>query len=165
MTEQAIHFNSIAPNINVKMPATQAGIKAMEEAYCCGSQHQRDSQFSPLLSACCAWPKRWREAWTEELLPGEDISTMSPICTIMVGRLDDWVKVSGRRPGIISDPEYSTGQRRRRIQESLFHFQREELQSASPFCRIPQSPSLVTADRRRSIHDDPVRMAGEVQQL
>jgi len=37
---------------------------------------------------------------------GKDISTMSPICTIMVGRLDDWLKVQMARKGIITEPEY-----------------------------------------------------------
>ena len=35
---------------------------------------------------------------------GEDISTMSPVCTIMVGRLDDWMQVLVKRDGIVVDP-------------------------------------------------------------
>ncbi len=30
--EQAVHFNGLAPNIQVKIPATAAGIVAIEEA-------------------------------------------------------------------------------------------------------------------------------------
>jgi len=32
LTEQAVHFNSLAPNIQVKMPVTAAGVTAFEEA-------------------------------------------------------------------------------------------------------------------------------------
>src|SRR6202030_2640483 len=37
---------------------------------------------------------------------GKDISTMGPVCTIMVGRLDDWLKVVMERDGISTDPGY-----------------------------------------------------------
>jgi len=35
---------------------------------------------------------------------GLDTSWMSPVCTIMIGRTDDWVKKSCERDGIIIDP-------------------------------------------------------------
>jgi transaldolase len=37
---------------------------------------------------------------------GSDISTMGPVCTIMVGRLDDWLKVVMEKQNIITDPGY-----------------------------------------------------------
>jgi transaldolase len=37
---------------------------------------------------------------------GKDISLMSPVCTIMVGRLDDWLKVVAVKKGIVTDPGY-----------------------------------------------------------
>jgi transaldolase len=37
---------------------------------------------------------------------GKDISTMGPVCTIMVGRTDDWLKVVANKDGIITDPGY-----------------------------------------------------------
>jgi transaldolase len=36
---------------------------------------------------------------------GLDISWMGPVCTIMVGRVDDWVKVSAEKSGAAVDPE------------------------------------------------------------
>jgi transaldolase len=36
----------------------------------------------------------------------KDISTMSPVCTVMVGRLDDWLKVQAAKKGIITEPGY-----------------------------------------------------------
>jgi transaldolase len=35
---------------------------------------------------------------------GLDISQMGPVCTIMVGRVDDWVKVSVEKSGALIDP-------------------------------------------------------------
>ena len=31
---------------------------------------------------------------------------MGPVCTIMVGRLDDWLKVVANRDDIVTEPEY-----------------------------------------------------------
>ncbi|MFO7917833.1 MAG: transaldolase, partial [Anaerolineae bacterium] len=35
---------------------------------------------------------------------GKDISRMGPVSTIMVGRVDDWLKVVAERDGVIVDP-------------------------------------------------------------
>jgi transaldolase len=37
---------------------------------------------------------------------GLDTSSMGPVCTIMVGRLDDWLKVVMERDGVVTDPGY-----------------------------------------------------------
>jgi transaldolase len=37
---------------------------------------------------------------------GKDVSSMAPVCTIMVGRLDDWLKVIAAKKGIITEPGY-----------------------------------------------------------
>jgi transaldolase len=37
---------------------------------------------------------------------GKDISHMGPVCTIMVGRLDDWLKVVMEKENISTDPGY-----------------------------------------------------------
>ena len=41
MLEQGLRFASLAPNIQVKFPATRAGIRAIEAATAAGRQHQR----------------------------------------------------------------------------------------------------------------------------
>src|SRR2546422_9146126 len=35
---------------------------------------------------------------------GNDVSSMGPVCTIMVGRLDDWLKVVMEKEGISVEP-------------------------------------------------------------
>ena len=37
---------------------------------------------------------------------GKAVSSMGPVCTIMVGRLDDWLKVVIERDGVAVDPGY-----------------------------------------------------------
>src|SRR5207302_7450494 len=37
---------------------------------------------------------------------GKDVSSMGPMCTIMVGRLDDWLKVVMEKEGLSVDPGY-----------------------------------------------------------
>jgi transaldolase len=37
---------------------------------------------------------------------GLSIATMGPVCTIMVGRLDDWLKLQAERQNITIDPGY-----------------------------------------------------------
>jgi Transaldolase/Fructose-6-phosphate aldolase len=67
MADQAVHFSSLAPNIQVKFPTTAAGLVALEEA-------------------------------------GGDTSRFSPVCSLMIGRLDDWVKVLVERDDIALEP-------------------------------------------------------------
>ncbi len=104
MTDQAVYFSSLAPNIHVKMPATQAGIKAVEESTAQGVSVNATVSFTvPQALAVAEAVERGLERRKKA---GHDVSTMSPICTIMVGRLDDWVKVSGEKAGTITDPGY-----------------------------------------------------------
>src|SRR5207302_8270908 len=35
---------------------------------------------------------------------GKPISDIGPVCTIMVGRLDDWLKLAAEKQGILVDP-------------------------------------------------------------
>src|SRR3954454_19659962 len=35
---------------------------------------------------------------------GHDVGGMGPVCTIMVGRLDDWMKVAAEKAGVTLDP-------------------------------------------------------------
>src|SRR5687767_11354444 len=46
ITEQAVHFNSLALNMIVKIPVTAAGVKAIEEATYCGVSINATVSFS-----------------------------------------------------------------------------------------------------------------------
>jgi transaldolase len=104
IVEQAIHFNSLAPNMIVKIPVTKAGIPAIEEATYRGVSINATVSFCvPQAIAVAEAVERGLKRRERE---GQDISHMGSVCTIMVGRLDDWLKVLADRDNIITDPGY-----------------------------------------------------------
>ncbi len=102
LVEQAVHFAGLAPNIIVKIPATAAGIEAMEEATYRGVSINATVSFTvpQALAVGGAVERGLRRREAE----GLDVETMGPVCTIMVGRLDDWLKVVGEREKVCVDP-------------------------------------------------------------
>jgi transaldolase len=102
MVAQAGRFNALATNMIVKIPATAAGIPAIEEATYCGISINATVSFTVsqavMVAEAVERGLRRREA------EGKDVSSMGPVCTIMVGRLDDWLKVKAETDGILTDP-------------------------------------------------------------
>jgi transaldolase len=103
IVKQAEHFNSIAPNIIVKIPVTKAGIEAIEEATFRGISINATVSFS--VPQAIAVAEAVERGLTRREKNGLDISTMGPVCTIMVGRLDDWLRVVAEKDHIIANPE------------------------------------------------------------
>jgi transaldolase len=104
MVEQAVHFNSLAPNIMVKMPVTKAGIIAIEESTYRGVSVNATVSFTvPQAIAVAEAVERGLVRREKE---GKDISMMTPVCTIMVGRLDDWIKIAAQKKGIVMNPGF-----------------------------------------------------------
>ena len=100
---QAEHFNSIAPNIIVKIPVTKAGVEAIEEATFRGISINATVSFT--VPQAIAVAEAVERGLTRREKSGKDISTMGPVCTIMVGRLDDWLKVVAEKNNIIANPD------------------------------------------------------------
>jgi transaldolase len=104
IVEQALAFNRLAPNMIVKIPVTRAGIPAIEEATYRGITINATVCFT--LSQCVAVAEAVERGLRRREREGNDIGSMGPVCTIMVGRLDDWLKVVMERDGISVDPGY-----------------------------------------------------------
>jgi transaldolase len=104
LLDQALRFNTLAPNMIVKIPATQAGIIAIEQATYKGISINATVCFT--TPQCMAVAEAVERGLKRREKEGEDISTMGPVCTIMVGRLDDWLKVVAEKLDIITDPGY-----------------------------------------------------------
>jgi transaldolase len=102
--DQVLHFNGLAPNMIVKIPATRAGIPAIEEATYRGVSINATVCFT--LPQCIAVAEAVERGLTRREQEGKDIFTMGPVCTIMVGRLDDWLKVVMEKKNISTDPGY-----------------------------------------------------------
>lgn len=101
---QALRFNALAPNMIVKIPVTKAGIAAIEEATAAGISINATVCFT--LPQCIAVAEAVERGLKRREMQGKDISTMGPVCTIMVGRLDDWLKVQAEKDMITTDPGY-----------------------------------------------------------
>jgi transaldolase len=102
LIEQAVHFNGLAPNIIVKIPATKAGIEAIEEVTALGISINATVSFT--LPQVLAVAEAVERGLKRREKTGKDISTMGPVCTIMVGRLDDWMKTVADKQNISVDP-------------------------------------------------------------
>jgi transaldolase len=104
IVEQAVHFDSLAPNMIVKIPVTKAGVWAIEETIYRGVSINATVCFTvPQALAVAEAVERGLKRREKE---GKDISRMGPVCTIMVGRTDDWLKLVAEKEGIITDPGY-----------------------------------------------------------
>jgi transaldolase len=102
LVEQAVHFAGLAPNIQVKIPATSAGIVAIEEATRLGVNINATVSFTlPQAIAVAQAVERGLDRRARE---GHDVSSMRPVCTIMIGRLEDWLKVIAAREGVVTTP-------------------------------------------------------------
>ena len=97
-----MHFAGIAPNIIVKIPVTAAGVDAIEKVTYRGISINATVCFS--LPQCVAVAEAVERGLQRREREGLDIRSMGPVCTIMVGRLDDWLKVVAEKRDISVDP-------------------------------------------------------------
>jgi transaldolase len=102
ITEQAIRFAGLAPNMQVKAPATRAGIEALEEMTAAGVSVNATVSFT--VPQALAVGEAVERGLRRREQAGEDVTTMSPVCTIMMGRLDDWLQVHADRLGVLLTP-------------------------------------------------------------
>jgi transaldolase len=102
--EQTMRFSALAPNMIVKIPVTRAGIPAIEEATYRGVSINATVSFT--LPQCIAVAEAVERGLKRREREGKDISQMGPVCTIMVGRLDDWLKAVMEKAAISTDPGY-----------------------------------------------------------
>jgi len=102
IVKQAVHFSGLAPNMIVKIPVTKAGVAAIEEATWQGVSINATVSFTVPQSIAVAEAVERGLARREKA--GKDISTMGPVCTVMVGRLDDWLKVIMDKEEISTTP-------------------------------------------------------------
>jgi transaldolase len=102
--QQVEEFSRIAPNMIVKIPVTCAGVSAIEQATYRGISINATVCFS--LPQCIAVAEAVERGLRRRESEGKDIASMGPVCTIMVGRLDDWLKVVMEKEAITLDPGY-----------------------------------------------------------
>jgi transaldolase len=103
MAEQAVRFATLAPNIQVKFPCTAAGLQAAEDATARGVVANVTVVFT--VAQCIAAAEAIERGLARFEAAGGDTSRFSPVCSLMIGRLDDWMKVLVEKDNIALDPD------------------------------------------------------------
>lgn len=103
LSDQALEFSQLAKNMIVKIPVTSEAISAFEEATYKGVSINATVSFS--VAQTIAVAEAVERGLKRREAEGKDISQMGPVCTIMVGRVDDWVKVGAAKMNTQVDPE------------------------------------------------------------
>jgi transaldolase len=104
LADQAEHFSSLAKNIIVKIPAIATGVEAIEDATHRGVSVNVTVSFT--VAQAVAAGEAIERGLKRREAEGLDVSTMGPVVTIMVGRLDDWLKICYAKQGLCFDPGY-----------------------------------------------------------
>jgi transaldolase len=99
---QARHFDRLAPNLHVKIPVTAAGVQAIEEATYHGVNINATVSFS--VSQAIAVAEAVERGLKRRSAAGNDTDGMVPVCTIMVGRVDDWMQALLTRDNLTVHP-------------------------------------------------------------
>jgi transaldolase len=103
IVEQAVRFAGLAPNVQVKIPVTAAGIVAIEEATYRGVNVNATVSFT--VPQAIAVAEAVERGLRRRAADGLDVASMHPVCTIMFGRLDDWMRVVADRDGLAVRPD------------------------------------------------------------
>lgn len=101
LADQAEEFHHMAKNIIVKIPATEIGLKAIEEATYRGVSINVTVSFT--LAQAVASAEAIERGLNRREAEGLPIDGQTAVVTLMVGRLDDWVKEAVARKGIFID--------------------------------------------------------------
>jgi transaldolase len=104
MHDQAAYFAGLAPNMQIKVPATSAGISIVEQLTYEGINVNVTVSFN--VPQVLAIGEAVENGLRRREAAGLDVAGMAPYATMMVGRLDDWMKVVVARDGIDIDPEH-----------------------------------------------------------
>jgi len=102
MVEQAVRFSGLAPNLQVKLPVTSAGLVAIEEATAQGININATVNFT--VAGALAVAEAVERGLDRRRREGHDTTGMRPACTLMAGRLEDWMKAVCERDGILVSP-------------------------------------------------------------
>ena len=102
MVDQAVGFEGLAPNVIVKFPATSAGVVAMEEASRRGISVNATVSFSVAQAVAAA--EAVERGIVARAKAGEPTDAMGPVITLMMGRVEDWLRLLTERDGVIVDP-------------------------------------------------------------
>jgi transaldolase len=102
MLDQGLHLAGLAPNLQVKFPVTAAGLVAVEEATARGVNITATVSFT--VAQALAAAEAVERGLDRRARAGDDGAPMAPVCVLMIGRLDDWLKALVERDGLAVEP-------------------------------------------------------------
>jgi transaldolase len=102
MLRQAVEIAAMAPNMQVKTPCTSAGVSIIEEATFRGVNLNVTVSFS--VPQVLVIAEAIEAGLCRRDAAGLDTAHMAPVATLMMGRLDDWLKVLAARGEHRIDP-------------------------------------------------------------
>jgi transaldolase len=103
MVDQAVEFSALAPNIIVKLPATIAGVPAIEEATYRGVSVNVTVSFT--VAQALATAEAIERGLRRRDAEGLPTDRMGPVVTLMMGRLEDWLRAVADRDALTVDPD------------------------------------------------------------
>ena len=103
IVQQGLHFHNLAPNLTIKLPVTAAGLTALEELTAHGVSTTATVSFTvpQVIAAAEAFERGLKRREKE----GKSTEAISCNAVIMVGRLDDWLKVVTAKQGVTIRPD------------------------------------------------------------
>jgi transaldolase len=102
LADQAVEFSRLAPNIIVKIPATKVGIQAIEDATYRGVSINATVSFT--VAQAIAVAEAIERGFGRREAEGLSTENFGSVCTIMGGRLDDWLKAWAAQQRILIEP-------------------------------------------------------------
>ena len=103
LIKQALYFSELAPNMQVKIPVTKAGIEAIEEVTYHGVSINATVCFSVPQAVQVA--EAVERALDRRAKEGKSNDEINPVCTIMIGRTDDYIKTVIKSEDRLISPE------------------------------------------------------------
>jgi transaldolase len=102
MLAQATQLASLAPNIAIKAPATEAGIAAIEEMTARGIRVNATVSFT--VPQAIAVSRALERGLKRARAAGRDADAIKPYITLMIGRVDDHLKRVAEKQKITTTP-------------------------------------------------------------
>jgi transaldolase len=104
MVSHAERLASLAPNIAVKIPATAAGVAAIEELASRGIRTNATVSFTVAQAVACA--EAVERGVARAAAAGRGPGGFAPYVTIMIGRVDDFIRRLVDARGVVIDPAH-----------------------------------------------------------
>ena len=106
MLKMAEEVNALGPNMQVKIPCTTAGITVMEEATYRGISVMATLCYSADQAIAAA--EAMQRGIARREAEGLDTSMLNPVCAVLLGMQEDWLRSYADSIGRVLDPEAFT---------------------------------------------------------